>query len=149
MKPPIIHLCTAVLLLLGTTTASADECRGLLALKKGSSDLVRQLIDLVVKPDESAAVECGSLASVLERVVNTRKRGGRRLEDERPFNPSEAQADLAQAHGDPAVRRRLEQIRKDVPDGPQRLLYEAATLDEEGYYSARDLRIRELQRQLQ
>ena len=148
MKPSTIHLCAAVLLLLGTTTAFGDQCTGLQALKKGSSGLLQQLIDAVWRNDEARA-ECGSLASVLDRVVNAKKPGGRRLEDERPFDPNEAQANLAQAHGDPAVRRRLEQIRKDVPDGPQRLLYEAATLDEEGYYSARDMRIRQLQQQLQ
>lgn len=148
MKPSMIDVFAAVLLLVGTTNVFGVDCKGLKDLNLGSSDPLQQLLS-AIKGDSKARAECGSLASVLDRVVNTRKRGGRRLEDERPFDPNEAQANLAQAHGDPAVRRRLEQIRKDVPDGPQRLLYEAATLDEEGYYSARDMRIRELQQRLQ
>jgi hypothetical protein len=85
---------------------------------------------------------------VLDSVVNTRKTGGRKLEEDRPFNSGEAQANLAEAQGDPAVSQRLQQVRKEVPDSNQRLVYEAAILDEEGYYSARDLRIRQLQQQL-
>lgn len=147
MKPSKIGMSAIVLLMVGPTQVFGVDCKGLKDLNIGLSGPIQQLVS-AVKGDSKARADCGSLASVLDRVVNTRKRGGRKLEDERPLDPNEAQANLAQAQSDPAVRRRLEQIRKDISDEPQRLLYEAATLDEEGYYSARDMRIRELQQRL-
>lgn len=148
MKPLKAHRCIGVLLLLAATTAFGADCKGLKELAGRATKPVQQLIE-VVSRDSNAQNKCGSLASVLHLVGNTPKQGGRKLEDERPFDAHEAQAELAQAHADPVLRRRLDEIRKDIPDGPQRLLYEAATFDEEGYYSARDLRIRQLQQQLQ
>ncbi|AOE84160.1 hypothetical protein [Pseudomonas sp. TCU-HL1] len=142
--------CYAALLILGST-ASGQDCKGLSALQAeggvAATNPLQQLFKALMG-DSKARADCGSLTSVLDSVVNTRKTGGRKLEEDRPFNPSEAQANLADAQSDPAVQQRLDQVRKEVPDSNQRLVYEAAILDEEGYYGARDLRIRQLQQQL-
>lgn len=122
-------LAIATLLLPASVTAIAQDCKGL-------QDLQYQ--------KEKPQTECGSLLSVLDRLSNTRKAGGRKLEEDRPFNAQAAQADLAKAQADPEVRQRLEKIRKEVTDPTRRLVYEAAVFDEEGYYGARDLRINQI-----
>lgn len=148
MKRTTLHLCAVTLLLLCGTSAFAQDCKGLQALNlKAKGSTLGNLVSAIMG-NKSEPIECGSLESVLASVAKTHKAGGRKLEEDRPFNLQEAQANLAEAQSEPLVKRRLEQIRKNVQDANQRLLYEAATLDEEGYYGARDLRIRQLQQQL-
>ncbi|NUU39291.1 hypothetical protein [Pseudomonas sp. C2B4] len=132
MNSLCFKLAIATLLLPASMTAMAQDCKG--------------LQDLQYKNDKPQA-ECGSLLSVLDRLTNTRKAGGRKLEEDRPFNAQAAQADLAKAKADPEVRQRLDKINKEVSDPTRRLVYEAAVLDEEGYYSARDLRINQIKQQ--
>jgi hypothetical protein len=135
MKPLNVKPCLAVLLLLGSASAFGQECKGLLALQA----------QLAANTEN---VDCGSLTSVMDSVVNGKRTLGRKLEEDKPYDPAAAQANLTKAQADPDVRKRLDKIRKDVPDGPTRWAYEAATFDEEGYYGARDLRIHQLQQQL-
>jgi hypothetical protein len=107
---------------------------------------VQQLQQLI--PGSTAgkmpSVVCGSLTSVLAKIMNRNRTSGRKLEDDKPLNPSEAQANLNAALRDAGIRRRIDQMRREVPDENARLVYEAAILDEEGYYNARDLRIQQL-----
>lgn len=132
-------LAFATLLLTASVPAMAQDCQGLQDVQQASLQRIR---------DDKAQTECGSLMSVIDRLLNTRKAGGRKLEEDRPFNAQAAQADLAKAKADPEVRQRLDKINKEVADPTRRLVYEAAVLDEEGYYSARDLRINQLKQQL-
>ncbi|QCY11764.1 MULTISPECIES: hypothetical protein [Pseudomonas] len=148
MRKTTLNLPVMALLLLFGTSAMGEQCKGLQALNLKSRSSAWDRVVAAFSSDVSKPVECGSLVSVLDSVANTHKVGGRKLEEDRPFNPQQAQANLAEAQKDPAVRKRLEQLRKDVPDATQRLIYEAATFDEEGYYGARDLRINQLQQQL-
>ncbi|MNT71378.1 hypothetical protein D3C72_2098570 [compost metagenome] len=92
--------------------------------------------------------ECGSLSTVWGSLMSSGRPGGRKLEEDRPYNASEAQANYAKAQSDPEVRQRLDQVGKEVSNGNLRLLYQAAILDEEGYYSARDMLVRQLRQQL-
>lgn len=141
-------LLSAVVLISASASVMAKECKGLQDLQNQSSgnSAISSLLQLIWSDNEP--VECGALTSVLDSVVNGRKTGGRKLEEDRPFNAQAAQADLAKAQADPEVRQRLEKIRKEVSDPKRRLVYEAAALDEEGYYGARDLRINQLKQQL-
>lgn len=153
MKRTTLHLWAATLLLLCGTSAFAQDCKGVQSLNlkakaKASGSSAWDRLVTAITNDSTERVECGSLEMVLSSVAKIHKPGGRKLEEDRPFNPQEAQANLAEAQSEPLVKKRLEQIRKNVPDANQRLLYEAATFDEEGYYGARDLRIRQLQQQL-
>lgn len=139
MNTTCFKLALAPLLLTASLTVVAQDCKGL-------QDLQAQgLQDLSKDPPQS---DCGSLISVLDRLTNTHKTGGRKLEEDRPFNAQAAQTDLAKAQADPEVRQRLEKVRKQIADPNRRLLYEAAVLDEEGYYAARDLRINQLKQQI-
>lgn len=134
MSSLCFKLTVATLLLTASLTSMAQDCKG--------------LQDLQYQNDKPQA-DCGSLLSVLDRLLNTHKTGGRKLEEDRPFNAQAAQANLAQAQADPEVRPRLEKIRKEVADPTRRLVYEAAVFDEEGYYGARDLRINQIKQQHQ
>ena len=139
MNPFCLKLVIATLLLPAAMTAMAQDCKGLQDLQQSN---LRQI------QTDKPQTDCGSLMSVLDRLVNTRKTGGRKLEEDRPFNAQQAQADLTKAQADPEVRPRLEKIKKEVSDPTRRLVYEAAVFDEEGYYGARDLRINQLKQQL-
>lgn len=125
--------------------AQAQSCQGF-ADYKAKGGAWAQLMDVLSISSEQA--DCGSLSSVLGKLSNNSKPGGRRLEEDRPFNPAEAQANLKKAEADPEVHQRLEHIRQTVADPNQRLLYQAAALDEEGYYPARDLLIGQLRQKL-
>lgn len=147
MNSLCFKLAIATLLLPASVTVMAQDCKGLQDLQQ-ASDNARATSVMQQIQNEKPQAECGSLTSVFDRLVNTRKAGGRKLEEDRPFNAQAAQADLAKAQADPEVRQRLEKIRKEVADPTRRLVYEAAALDEEGYYGARDLRINQLKQQL-
>lgn len=134
-------LVIATLVLPASLTAMAQDCKGL-------QDLPGNYVKMKESVGNAPALaDCGSLKSVFDRLSSTRKVGGRKLEEDRPFNAQTAQADLAKAQSDPEVRPRLEKVRKEVADPTTRLVYEAAILDEEGYYSARDLRINQIKQQ--
>jgi hypothetical protein len=138
MTPSPFRLTLVALLLAASSIATAQDCKGLQDLPPYAQQF----------KDDQEQTDCGSFMSVLYRLFNTSKTGGRKLEEDRPFNAQAAQADLAKAQADPEVRPRLEKIRQQIADPTRRLVYEAAVLDEEGYYSARDLRINQLKQQL-
>jgi len=123
--------------------AGAAECVGLAAI--GGGPLGAGVQD-ASKKDGPPLADCGSLTSVLKKVARQGKVGGRQLEKDRPLNVAEAEANLATARRNPAVRRRLERVAAEVQEPAVRLAYEAAVLDEEGFYAARDLKIQQLQR---
>lgn len=134
-------LIVVPLLLTASLNVAAQSCPDL-----PDTQLRGLTIQQIAKDPEQS--ECSALVSVFDLLANDPKPGGRKLEENRPFNPQAAQADLAKAQADPEVRQRLDKVRKQISDPNRRLLYEAAILDEEGYYSARDLRINQLKQQL-
>jgi hypothetical protein len=93
-------------------------------------------------------VDCASLISVLQKISGRTVTGGRKLENDKPFDPLAAQANLAAAMRDANVAPRIKQVQSEFRDENLRLFYEAAILDEEGFYPARDLRVQQLQQQL-
>ena len=99
-------------------------------------------------PDKRPAVACGSITAVVSKIINRHRISGRRLEEDKPLDAGEAQRNLSSALRDSAVRRRIDPTRQDIRDENMRLAFEAAIFDEEGYYSARDLRIQELAQRL-
>jgi len=130
MRVALIVMLVFSLSALGHDLGHAAECVGLAPeVNQANQDLAA----------------CSSLTSVWAKVTKQKKVGGRQLEKERPLNPAEAQANLAAAQKDPAIRARLERAAKEIPDPSVRMVYEAAILDEEGFYAARDLKIQQLQ----
>ncbi|SCY31667.1 hypothetical protein SAMN05216420_104218 [Nitrosospira sp. Nl5] len=98
--------------------------------------------------DHSYSVPCESLALVLRKLAGHSKTGGRRLEEDKPLNTQQAQGNLREALSNPEIRARIEKMQSEVKDENARLVYEAAILDEEGYYDARELKIQQLQQKL-
>lgn len=124
-------------------TFAGDECTGLNNILKGlpESGGFGTSIKAWLKIDTA---DCGSLTSVTDKLVHRNKTSGKRLEKEKPFDPKEAEANLNTALADPAIQARLNKLKQAVPDENGRLFLEAAILDEEGYYPARELRIQQL-----
>jgi|SoiMethySBSTD1v2_1073268.scaffolds.fasta_scaffold936297_2 hypothetical protein len=123
-----------------SSSARADDCVGLVELQKALSTQVSSFLN--------SLVGCGSLTTVVKRLMSRKRTSGRRLEEEQPLNVTQAQANANAAMKDPTVRRKLDQARREIPDENTRLAYEAAIFDEEGYYGARDLRIQQLSERL-
>jgi hypothetical protein len=136
MKWALWMLATTVL---ACSFAHAGECVGLVDIQKATH---RPL------PPNLPSVACGSITTVIASVMNRSRIGGRKLEDDKPVNVAEAQQNLNSALRDSSIRRRMDQLRRDVHDEDVRAIYEAAILDEEGYYKARDLRIMQLSERL-
>jgi hypothetical protein len=130
-----LYLLAAVIL--SSSVAEAGEpCVGLVELQR--------YLHAAQSNAGAPSVACGSLSLVIARLINGSRKSGRRLEDDQPLNVPDAQSNLNSALRDAGIRRRIEQMRREVTEENMRLAYEAAILDEEGYYMARDLRIMQL-----
>ncbi|MET0517558.1 MAG: hypothetical protein ABW005_01865 [Burkholderiaceae bacterium] len=91
---------------------------------------------------------CGSLASVLKRLFSRSAGAGRKLEGDKPLNLVTARREYQAAQADPAFSAELKSLTADEADPIRRAALEAALLDEQGYYEARDLLLRELSQKL-
>jgi hypothetical protein len=130
--------------LLAMAGPAQAQCRGLAAVSGYSKEQLRAKLSSLGDAAKAGGPACASFWTVLGKVAGRDTTAGRRLEAERPFNPSAAQANVDKALRDPAVRKRIEALRRDVPDATVRLMYEAVVFDEEGYYDARELRVQQL-----
>lgn len=124
---------------------AGDECVGLSNILKDAPRKVSffEMVASAIKTDSEGA-SCSSLTSVMDKVIHRNRTSGRRLENEKPLNITDAEANLAAALRTPAISARLAKLKQEVPDEKVRLYLEAAILDEEGYYNARELRIQQL-----
>lgn len=133
-------------LMLPATPVFTAGCVGLSKIKEQNPGSVMDNLAAGLQKIFSEAKEeqCGSLVSVMDKVLNRKRAGGRRLEETKPLDVVAAQANLDQALQDPQIRARFDDASASIPDENARLFYEAAILDEEGYYDARELRIAQL-----
>ena len=140
----------AISLFLPVINASAaKECAGLTNILKGkASEIPMWKAILALAGSDTESAECSSLTSVAGMLVNRDRTSGRRLEDKKPFNIIQAQANLDKALADPSIKSRLEKLKQQVTDEQIRAYLEAAVFDEDGYYGARDLRIQQLMENL-
>jgi len=146
VKTLIAPLGLVALLALAATAQA--QCRGLAAVSGFSKEQLRANLPSLGDAAKAGGSACASFWTVIGKVAGRDTTAGRRLETDRPFNPSAAQANVEQALRDPAVRKRIEALRRDVPDEAVRLMYEAVVFDEEGYYDARELRVQQLRQRL-
>jgi hypothetical protein len=125
---------------------AADVCTGLLKSLDQKNKSVGENLSGSIKLlfGFAAAEDCGSLATVLDRVSNRKRTGGRRLEEEKPLDVAAAQADLAEAMKDEEIRARVEKAREALGDETAAMIYQATVLDSEGHYAARDLIVSQL-----
>lgn len=90
------------------------------------------------------SAHCGSVTMVLRQLLGQRKVGGRKLEGDKPLDVAAAQQERQRALADAEFRQALLQEQQDESDPRRRLLLEAGTLHEFGYFKARDLVLGEL-----
>lgn len=138
----------AVLLFLVLSEAEANECVGLQKIRESLMAANKPRVAKLAE-DTPEKVPCGSIGPVLSRLARRETTGGRRLERDRPVSAAQVQAEMDAAHRDPEVRDLLEEVARDTPDANVRLFYEAAILDDGGYYAARDAKIDQLRKQLE
>jgi hypothetical protein len=128
--------------------AHAKDCVGLSKILHDQPPSVlanaTQTFMAMFAKDELSSDNCASLVSVADKIINRKRTGGRKLEGDKPLNVAEAQANLDKALRDPAIRTRVEKLQQQLSDENTRLILEAAIMDEEGYYSARDLLIQQV-----
>lgn len=82
---------------------------------------------------------CSAVIKVLAQLQATKKPGGRKLHEGKPLDRAAAQAELLKARSDPDFTRKLTAVSEGVTDPTGRLVVEAALLDDEGYFAARQL----------
>ena len=125
--------------------SAAQKCVGLLDIPTGAAS---SAIKAFIKSFHDAQPPCGSGKMVLSRLISREKTGGRRLEPDKPFDLKKAQANLEAALKDPAIKARIDKARADIKDENVLLAYEAAVLDDEGFYEARELKIQQLMQRI-
>ena len=138
----------AIFPLFAPSSVEASECVGLQKIRQ-SLMAANEPRTAALATQPPGTVRCASMVSVLSRLARRDTTGGRRLERDRPASAAQAQADLDAATRDPEVRGLLEQVARDTSDPNARLLYEAAILDDGGYYAARDAKIDLLRKRIE
>jgi hypothetical protein len=122
---------------------------GLQRVRGGLPASVVERIRTLARRTEGApvpgGVACTALGNVLSRLVNGSFQGGKKLHDDKPLDVAAAQAELEQAlQQNPEFKAQLDGLRDAVPDEQERMLYEAALLQSNNLYGARDLRLQQL-----
>jgi len=144
----IRRVVISMLLSAGISVAHSADCSGLDKVLQDRAKMDSRmgwLVDaarVAFQKEPPPTSLCGSLSSVIKVATSGAKQGGRRLEDDRPVSPAEAQANIDKATANPRVRELLGKA--PAGDESTRLMYEAAIFDWGGFYAARDLRIAQL-----
>jgi hypothetical protein len=137
-----------IAILVAPGQAADAQCRGLAAISGISKAQLKSEQESLEEEAKTGGQACASFWTVIGKVIGRETTAGRRLEKDRPFNQAAAQANVDAALRNPDVRKRIEALRSEVPDETVRLMFEAIVFDEEGYYDARELRIRQLRQGL-
>ena len=87
---------------------------------------------------------CSALSKVLARLMYGSATAGFKLEDQAALDVASAQTELDQALQQSAqLKSQLESLRASVADEQDRLIYEAALLQSNDMFGARDLRLQQ------
>src|SRR4051794_31956387 len=122
--PILLALATAI----STQAVWAKDCTGIAQLRSKAPALANSLAQHESSQRGANTPACSSLSSVVSRLFSQKPVGGRRLEDDKPFDPAAAQADLDEALRDPDTGKHLAELH-GVKDENLRLYLEAAVLD--------------------
>jgi hypothetical protein len=141
------HLLRSILLLSiagAATLAQAAECSAPAQLKAAQANSLTQIFRTVFLAAPAKGIDCGSIASVWQKVVLREKTGGRKLEPDTALDVNAARQQWREAQRNPDIAARLAAVEKSTSDPAEVAIYQAAILDEEGLYTARDARVAEL-----
>jgi hypothetical protein len=141
MKLSSVFFASTLLVL--SPQASAENCDGLMQITAKIDKMDKSLAGFV-SHFRDANPPCGSLKAVLLQIFNPEKPAGRKLEPDKPLDLRAAQANLDLAFKNPEIKAQMDKARREITDENVRLAFEAAILDDEGFYSARDLKIQQL-----
>jgi hypothetical protein len=122
----------------------AAECSAPAQLKAAQENSLARVFRAVFLAAPDKGIDCGSIASVWQKVTLREKTGGRKLEPEAPLDIRAARQEWSEAQRNPALAARLADVEKHTSDPVERAIYQAAILDEEGLYWARDAKLAEL-----
>lgn len=123
-----------------STVGAASPCTGLMQLPSKLDGFVSSFL--------AKDPPCGSARLVLQKIGGRAVAGGRKLEPEKPLDMRLARQNLELALKDPEVRKLMERAEREIPDINVRLAYEASILDDNGFYSARELKLQQLLQQI-
>jgi hypothetical protein len=126
------------------TLVHAAECSAPAQLKAAQGNSVAQIFNAVFSAAPAKGIDCGSIASVWQKVVLREKTGGRKLEPDAPLDMHAARQQWSEALRNPDMAARLAAVQNNTSSPAEVAIYQAAILDEEGLYSARDARLTEL-----
>ena len=144
LKRSVRKLAFAAGCVLLSAGAHAADCAIPAQLKAAQDNSVTKVFLTVFAGAPQKGVDCGSLASVWQKVTLRGKTGGRKLEGDKPLDVAAAQREWDGALRDAGIGARLKSLQKTIADPTELTLYQAAVLDEEGLYAARDWRLIEL-----
>jgi len=88
---------------------------------------------------------CNSLRNILKRLSGSSVSGGKKLEASKALDPVAAGRERAAAKAETEFAAELAALQAQETDPVRRLVLEAALLDENGKYAARDLVLSEIQ----
>ena len=83
--------------------------------------------------------QCSAVVKVLAQLQANKVPGGRKLHEGKPLDHAAARAELQKARTDPEFAGKLAAASEGVTDRTGRLVVEAALLDDDGYFAARQL----------
>jgi hypothetical protein len=147
-------LATSLMLLMLLTQSAAvhaDDCTGLLKILEKKNDKATNtgfFSKLAAAIKKAKSSECGSLATVYAAMFEQARAGGRRLEDDKPFDQTAAKNELDEALQDATVKEGFAKAEQDTSDENTQLFVKAAVLDSAGYYDARELLLQQLKKNL-
>lgn len=146
-------LALALLTVMAANATAADGTAAASAAPREARCEARSSVDDVkgqrfTQAFSAPAQVCGSLRAVLKRLFSREAAAGRKLEKDRPLNLDSARREYKTAMADPALAAQLKTLQAEESDPLRRRALEAALLDEQGHYEARDLVLREIATEL-
>jgi hypothetical protein len=136
--------CQGLHKLIETRTSSSGA-----AITGKVAELLNGIAAVLANHPTTSDEECASLSTVMAQLINPRKHGGMHLEEDKPLDVKQAEAQIGEARKDPAINGRIQGAKAESADGNIQLVLEAAILDSEGLNSARDLQIQTLRKSLE
>lgn len=127
-----------------TTAAVPCDARDTLTKLAASGNAGTGLLAALTKAFNAPKDMCSSVQAVLLRLANNQASGGRKLEKDKPFNPSTAAAEYAAATAQADFAGELAALQAGESDPVRRRVIEAVLLHDLGKFEARDLVLNQL-----
>ena len=138
MRLTLLCLSIFVLPIAAASPGDATACDLPAQLQAAQTNSLVRAFRSVFLGAAAKGIDCGSIASVWQKVALSTKTGGRKLEANAPLDINVARQQWEGALRDKTVAARLNAAASGTESAAEVAIYQAAILDEEGLYSARD-----------